>query len=190
MKPALFLSLFLLLSACASSSTHEEARALAISVAEAIEGSTDCTSMAARLDATLAPQSSRIASLARATTPEGEGAPNADEQRRLLRMARRARDCRGTAPDSLAALALAPLAQLATRPPAPSDGSRYDCADDCCAQSWQTWAEVPYFTTACLTGNDYACCMAVTISSQEACRGLYCLTNDCCTAERPRRRDS
>lgn len=187
MKPALFLSVFLL-SACASSS-NDDARTLAISVAEAIEGSTDCASMAARLDAALANQSARIASIAASTRPETEGAPNPAEQRRLLRMARRAKDCSGTAPDSTAARALAPLASLAARPAAPPDGARYDCADECCTQSWQTWAETAYFTTTCLTGNDHACCMAVTISSQEACRGLYCLSNDCCTSERPGRRD-
>jgi hypothetical protein len=175
------LSSFLLLTACASSfRAEQEARALAISAAEAIEGS-DCASMAARLDAALAPQSARIESLANAGTPATVGGPDAGDQRRLLRMARRAKDCAATNPDPAAARALAPLARLAQRPPR-ADDAGYDCADDCCVRGWQAWAEVTYFSGACLGGDERACCMAVTIASYDACMGLYCRANECCTA--------
>ena len=183
---ALLLSV-LLLPACATSfSTGQEAQALGLSVVEAIEGSADCAAMAARLEAALAGQSARIAALADAATPPTEDGPDAGEQRRLLRIARRVRDCAGTAPGTAAELAVAPLAKLTQRPPATEDAG-YDCADDCCAQGWQTWAEVTYFSATCLGGDDRACCMAVTIASYDACIRLHCPGTECCTRSGPRR---
>jgi hypothetical protein len=156
-----------------------EAQALGMAMADAVEKSADCHAMGPNLDAAIAAQSHAIEVLS-ASKAADSGSLSADQQKRLLAMAQKAKGCAGQVQTAAVEKLRTALAAYDRRAKPVKLASTSWCENNCCIKGWETWAAVTFFTAACLAGDNQACCLATTIASYDACVNTYCPTNNCC----------